>query len=242
MPLREQIGSNYPRATAPRQHCQYDADGPLSNHQNGFAGREIHRLDTLHAGVDRFDERRLLEGDAFGNAHHAIAPHNPIHHANVVGKTSAAGFISCRRAHLLVSWALREHFMPAVITVAAGNVMEHHHAIANLKLFDAFAARRNYAGGLVSENAWRRMRTRSNFLQIGAADAAGMDAHQDLARPDLRNRNRLQADIVDAAIHRSLHGRGYRTALKTVAELGCGRHQSAGISALPYCSIRCSSS
>ena len=60
----------------------------------------------------------------------------------------------------------------------------------------------------MAEDARGGVRTGGNLLQIGAADAAGVHPNQDFARADLRNRNGLQADVVDAAIDRRLHGRG----------------------------------
>ena len=52
------------------------------------------------------------------------------------------------------------------------------------------------------------MRAGGNLLQVGSADAAGVYPDQDLAGPDLRDRNGLQTNVVDAAIDGGLHGRG----------------------------------
>lgn len=51
------------------------------------------------------------------------------------------------------------------------------------------------------------MRTGRNFLEVSAADAAGVDADEHFSRANLRNRDSLHANVIDAAVHGGEHGR-----------------------------------
>src|SRR3974390_149787 len=106
-PLRIQIGSDYSRPTPSRQYRQDDADRPLTNHQYSFDLHQAQRLDAFHACIDRLNERRLHKGHVVGDANHATTADNPIHYADVLSESSAAGFVAGRGANLLVGWALR---------------------------------------------------------------------------------------------------------------------------------------
>src|SRR5260221_11413994 len=98
-----------------------------------------------------------------GNLHYPLA-YDPTHHADVLGKTAAAGRKTRRGADLFVDRALRKDFFAAVVTFAAGDVVEHHYAIADGEIVHAFAQRNYPAGHLMAENTGRRMRARQNFL------------------------------------------------------------------------------
>ena len=52
------------------------------------------------------------------------------------------------------------------------------------------------------------MRAGKDFLKISPADAAGVHTHQQLSLADFRHRDRLQANIIFAAINSSLHRPG----------------------------------
>ena len=173
-PLLVQIGSDYRRPCPFGQYTQYDADWPLTNHQNGFARLERHPLDSLHAGVHRFDKRSLLERDSLGNTHRSLLD-DPIHHANVVGESAARRLKSGRASDLLVGLALRESFVPAVVALAAGDVMEDDDAVTGSKPRNAGADGRNHSRSLVPKNAWSRMGPGGDLLQIGSANAAVAD-------------------------------------------------------------------
>jgi hypothetical protein len=169
--------------------------------------RKSQRFNSFHAGVHGFDERCLLERNAIRDTDHAVPPDDPIHHANILGEAPATGFVACRRPNFLVGRTLGKHLVPAVIAVAARDVMEDHHPVANPEAGNAVANRSNNAGGLVAKDPGSGVRAGGDFLQICAADAAGMDADEDLASADLRHRNGLHADVVDAPIDRGQHGR-----------------------------------
>ncbi len=48
------------------------------------------------------------------------------------------------------------------------------------------------------------------FLEVGAADAAGVDADEHLSGADLRNGDDFHAHVVDSPVDSGLHGRGNR--------------------------------
>ena len=56
---------------------------------------------------------------------------DPVHHPNVLGKSAAAGLIPGGCADFLVGRTLGENLVPAVIAIAAGDVMEDHHPVAD---------------------------------------------------------------------------------------------------------------
>jgi len=49
------------------------------------------------------------------------------------------------------------------------------------------------------------MRASRDLLQVGSADAAGMNADENFARANLRDGDFFQADIVHAVVDGSLH-------------------------------------
>src|SRR5262249_44362965 len=153
------------------------------------------------------DEGCLLVRHVFRDLDHAFT-HNPVHDTDVFGKAPAAGLEACGNAYTLVYGTLRKDLMPAVITLAARDVVKHHHPVACTEILDAVADSHDLARRLVAENPGRRMRAGRNLLQIGAADTAGMHADQHLTGADFGYRNRFQADIVLAAIHSGLHAGG----------------------------------
>src|SRR5713226_704131 len=57
------------------------------------------------------------------------------------------------------------------------------------------------------------MRAGGNFLQISAADSAGVHAHEQFARANLGDGNSLQTNVVHAAIYGRQHGGGNRLRL-----------------------------
>ena len=83
--------------------------------------------------------------------------------------------------------------------------MKDHDPIARSVIGDAFADGGYDSGSFVSEDARCRMRSGGNLLEVGAADAAGVDADEHFARADRGHRNCFEADVVDAAVDRSVH-------------------------------------
>src|SRR5438477_10529205 len=101
---------------------------------------------------------------------------DPIHDADVFGETAAGRLKSGGTADLLVGRALGKGLVLAVKTLAARDVMEDHHAVAGAIVLDAFSGCSDYAGGFMPKDAGRGMRTGRNFLEVGATDAAGVNA------------------------------------------------------------------
>src|ERR1019366_8412214 len=223
MPLRKQIGSHYPRTTTARQHRQDDANRALADQQHRFSGRKPQRFNTFHAGVYGLDERRSLERNAIRNTDDSLA-NDPLHHPNIFGKTASAGLVARGRADFLVGRTLGEHLMLAIEAFPAGDVVKHHHAVAQFVAGNLFAERSNHTGRFMAKDARGGMGTGCDLLEISAADAAGVNANQDLSRADLRHRDSLHADVVHAAINCRLHGCGERLLADGTTELGCARH------------------
>ncbi len=156
--------------------------------------------------------------------------YNPVHHPDVFGEASAGRFESRRASDFLVGLALRKSFVPAVIALAARDVMKHHHPIARLKLAHALRPRpqprpQSRARKCAARNAsrWQSSSDRCRrFRRCARAPA--------IRRPDLGHRNGFQANIVHAAIHRRLHGGGNRLpVLSSIANCpGIAIHASPG--------------
>jgi hypothetical protein len=84
--------------------------------------------------------------------------------------------------------------------------MEDHHTVAGAIVLDAFSGCSDYAGGFMPKDAGRGMRTGGNLFEVGATDAAGVDADEHFSNAYFGNGDGLQADVVYAAVHRSQHG------------------------------------
>jgi hypothetical protein len=89
-------------------------------------------------------------------------------------------------------------------------MVKDHHAIAGPVVAYSLAHRCDHSGSFMAENPGRGMGTGGDLLEVRAANSTRVDPYQHLAGADLGNRDSLEADIVDAAIHRSLHGCGDR--------------------------------
>src|SRR5262249_3185092 len=181
---RVEIAGDDPSAFALCQQRENDTDRPLANHKDCLALLQLQRLDPLQTGVDRLDVTRLLVGNMVRNLDHTLL-HDPIHHADILGESTAARLVSGGHADLLVSRALREDFALAVVAVAAGDVVEDHHALADLKTSHAVAHRGDLTCNLVSEDAWRRVRAGGDLFQVVAADAADVHPNHHITRTDL---------------------------------------------------------
>jgi hypothetical protein len=95
---------------------------------------------------------------------------------------------------------LREGFMTAVVALAAWDVMKDDDAIAGLENVYASADGGDYSGSFVAEDAGRGVRSGGNFLEVGAADSAGVNFEQKLARADGGNGNGFETNVIHAAV------------------------------------------
>src|SRR5262249_47462348 len=148
---------------------------------------QVQQLDGLQAGIDRLDERCLLVRHVLRDFHQALG-HDPIHHADVLGKTSAAGLKAGGHSDLLVHRALCERLVAAVVAFSAWDMVKDHHPVADLEVFDALAHGSNPASGLMTENSRRRVRAGGYLLEVGAADPASVYPYEHFSRAYLRDR------------------------------------------------------
>jgi hypothetical protein len=108
-------------------------------------------------------------------------------------------------------------------------VVKANDAIAQLPALNAFADRDDRSGRFVAKNLRRRDETVLNFLDVGAADAAGGDVDQNFARGNFRHGNWLDDHASRAAIHGRAHSGAGEIARRNL-RIGCGygfRHMAA---------------
>jgi hypothetical protein len=193
------------------QPAQYDTNGTLTDHEDGFAGFDGQTLHAFNTGIDGLDKAGLLKADAFRDGHGTFGD-DPIHDADIFGESSARSFEAGSATDLLINIALGEGFMAAVKTFSAGNVMKDNDAVIYAEFFNTLADGGNYTCSFVSENAGRGVGAESDFFEVGAADAAGVNANQDLARADGGDWDSFDANVILAAIDSGLHsGWNYRS-------------------------------
>jgi hypothetical protein len=101
--------------------------------------------------------------------------------------------------------------MAAVEALATGNMVKGHDPVADAEFLNISTDRRHNSGGLMAENTRGGMGPGCNLLQIRSTNAAGVDPYEQFAGSDFRNGNRLQTNIVEAAVNRCLHGGGERS-------------------------------
>ncbi len=196
----------------------------MPDRQNGLAAAQEQSFDPFHTGVDRFDEAGLLEGNGVGNADGAVLD-DPVHDADVFGKAAAGGLESRGTADLFISGALGEGLVLAVETLAAWDVVEDHNPVAGAVVLHGVADGGDYAGGFVSEDARGRMGTGGDLLEVGAADAAGVNAEEHLTVGDLGYGDGFEADVVYATVDCGLHGRGDRMWMSLDREVSSHGHE-----------------
>ncbi len=71
--------------------------------------------------------------------------------------------------------------------------MENHYPVADLETGYILAESSNDPRGFMAKDPRGGMGTGCDLLQVGAADAAGVDPNQDFSRADLGNRDGLHA-------------------------------------------------
>src|ERR1700694_2219370 len=142
-PRRMQIGSNHPSPRPLRQSSKDQTYWALPNHQHGLPRFQTKGLNTFDACIHGLDKACLLEADAVRDAQRSLLD-NPVHHPDIFRKSSARRLETRRASDLLVSCALREGLVLAVITFSTRNVVKYHHAFADSELTNAFANLRDY--------------------------------------------------------------------------------------------------
>ena len=204
---RVKVGGEDLRAGAGGESGEEDADGPLADDEDGFVGLEIEIANALVDGVDGLDEGRLLKGDAVGDFDEAAAD-DPGHDADIFGKAAAGGLEAGGHADALVVIALRGGLFAAVITAAAGGVVEDHDAVVDFKALDALAGGGDHPGDFVAEDAGGGMGAGVDLFEVGAAHAAAVHADEDFAGADFGDGDGLNAHVIDTAVDGGAHDRG----------------------------------
>src|ERR1039458_5918796 len=179
----------------------HEADGALADDEDGVISREVEHLHTLQNCVHGLDKGGLLKRNVVWNRHYAMAGGDPIHDANVLGKSATRRLEAGGDANLLIERTLCGCLLATVVALAAGHVVEDHHAFAALKARHSLADGNDGAGDFVAKDAWRGVRTGMNLLEVGAADAAGSDLDQQFAGADVGHRYGFNAHVVDATVN-----------------------------------------
>src|SRR5689334_410635 len=138
-PLGEQIGSEYICTSSLGQYSQHDTDGSLPNHKHRLPRARGQSCNSFHAGINRLDERGLLEGDFRGEFCDPATRNNPVQNPHILRESAAAGLEAGRTSHLLVNGTLSKNLVPAVKALSTRDVMEHADAIARGIIVYAFA-------------------------------------------------------------------------------------------------------
>src|SRR5689334_13805779 len=120
---RNGVSRNDRRARSSDEHGKDQANGSLSQNRDYLALTQLKQSNPFEASIHRLNPTSLIEGYTLRDPLHA-ALDNPIHYANVLGKSSTCGFEARGYTYLLVDWALGIEPPIAVKTVAAGDVVK----------------------------------------------------------------------------------------------------------------------
>ena len=173
--------------------------GPWPMTRDSFIGLQLQVVDGFVAGVYRFDPGGLFEGNVVGDADEA-AVDNPVHDADVFGKAAAGGLKGGGGADLLVGVALGVGVFAAKVAGAAGDVVEGHGAVSLFPGGNVLADGCDRAGHFVAEDAGGVVGAGVDFFQVGAADAAGVDAQEDFAWAQSGQGHGFDADVVGGSV------------------------------------------
>ena len=174
-------------------HEQLQADGAAAEDENGLARGDTRLLDGFHDGVDGLDEGGFFEADVVGERHDA-ALGDPRHGFHVLGEAAAVWREARGQAGRFVLLALGKEAFFAVEAPAAGRVVKAHYAIAGRPFVYPATDRDDCAGEFVAEDLRRLDVALEDFLDVGAADAAGRDFDEDFAVADFGHGNFFDAD------------------------------------------------
>jgi hypothetical protein len=100
---------------------------------------------------------------------------------------------------------LREQFVLTVETIAAGNVVETDYAVADFEFRYAAPDFHHGSGQLVPQHLRRGYKSVMNFLDVGAANAAGRYAEQQFTFANFRNGQSLDYYLAFSAVHACAH-------------------------------------
>ena len=162
--------------------------------------------DTAHDARQRLDERPFLVRHRVGKGEHAVR-NAFFEEPDVLRKAARLNVLV---PHLLASGLVA---VEAGSTFHAREMMNHHDAVAGLAGADRFAhgddISRDFMAGVDAAHP-RDRRPAIPLHGIAAADAAGVNPHQDFGRADLRNGLFSHAYVVGSVVEAELHARGKR--------------------------------
>ncbi len=184
--------------------------GPWPITRTVSPGLQAKGFNALHAGIYRLDEAGLLERDAVGDADRALLD-DPVHHANVFGEPAARRLESGRATDFLIGGALGESLVPAVVALAARDVVKDHDAVAGTEL--RYLRRRRPPPS--PEVSWPKIRGAecdpvAIFFRSVPHTPQECTRNEHLSAANFGDRNGFETNIIDAAVNGRLHGRGNR--------------------------------
>src|ERR1051326_2396461 len=131
-------------------------------------------------------------------------------------------------AGCLVLLALRKQAAFAVKAFFAWNMMKTHHAVAGFEFCDTRTGSDDGPGEFVTENLRRLNVTLKDFLDVGAANAAGGNFDEHFVGTDFGDRNFFYLDHTFVAVDSRAHGRWNETDRSGVLSRGfCSAHRVA---------------
>ena len=201
------VGCDYARPGPPDEHRKHQADGPLAEDRNSLTRFRIHQRHRFVTGVDRLDEAGSRKRDVGAELLYAVAD-DPVHHADILGETTAGRLESRRYPDPLICGALRVELPLAVEAVAAGDMVEGYHPVAGREPRYPLAHADHDTGRLVAEDSRRRQQVVLHLLQVRVTDAAGLHTDQQLAGANFRNGQLLDAYRAVAPVYSGPHRGG----------------------------------
>jgi hypothetical protein len=84
-------------------------------------------------------------------------------------------------------------------------VVENHNSVARGELSHSSTDSGDLSGGFMAEDPRRGMGAGAYFLEISAANSAGVNAKEEFAGSDSGNWNSFKADVVHPAVNRGQH-------------------------------------
>lgn len=208
-PRFQQVPRKHPDAGQLQEPREHQTNRSLAGHEDGVAVQQVQAANGFEDGINGFEHCALLKGILGWNFHDARQDKG--HHADVLGVAAACRLEPGGDAGAFVGLALGKGAVPAEMAIQARDMMMEGHAVADLKIANRrflIANFHNRAGGFVAEDARGSNSTVLDFFDVGGADAADADFHEQFVTANARDRNGFQAEVVDAAIDDGAHGFG----------------------------------
>ena|ERR1043166_1825786 len=158
--------------------------------------------------IHRFEHGTFFKRVARRNLNHTGK--NEPHYAHVLGVSASSWLKTRRNSGALVLIALSKSPMTARVAIQARDMMMQGYTVTHLEATHEGADLHHSACRLVSEDSRWRYGAELNLLDVSRANTANRNFHQKFVWTDSRNRQRLDTNVVDAAIDRGTHCLGDR--------------------------------